>query len=87
MRKSCYSRGMTMWDTSLRRVVKIKKVLSHGRMTLDHAVYDVQSITKGEPTHQSEATCCELRTLDESKVGRHNQRLVLKIEKLMGQLL
>jgi hypothetical protein len=80
---SCYKKGDVVFDTDLRRVVRIKHIWNY-----DHTLYDVESrATKDDGSHGGEATCCDLRSLDEkTKVGRHNRKVVDQIEKLIGQL-
>jgi hypothetical protein len=84
---TCYQKGAMVWDTGMRRVGKIKGLSRSGSLH-DHVLYEVESrATKDDCAHGSEATCCELRSLDEkTEEGRHNLRVVAQIEKLMREL-
>jgi hypothetical protein len=82
---SCFKKGDVTWDTGLRHVVKITGVVDDSTLH-EHKLYEVRRASE-RGSHESESTCCELRSLDpETEVGRHNLRVVQKIEKLMGQL-
>jgi hypothetical protein len=86
---SCFQKGATVWDTGLRRVVKIKSLNHNSDWAMyDYALYSVEShAAKDDCSRESESTCCELRSLDpKTEVGRHNLRIVQKIEKLLGAL-
>jgi hypothetical protein len=85
--KSCYHKGQEVWDTGLRRICKITGVVDDESSTLhDHKLYEVRRVSS-RGSHESESTCCELRSLDPTTaVGRHNLKVVGKIEKLLGML-
>jgi hypothetical protein len=81
---SCYRKGQKVFDTGLRRVCKITGVIDEGTVH-DHKLYNVRASKSG---CQNEATCCELRDLNpKTEAGRHNRKIVEKVEKLLGQLL
>lgn len=78
---SCFQKGATVWDTGLRRIVKVKGVTE---MDYGHS-YEV--IARGKHgNYESESGCCDLRILGDSVVGRANKKIVDKIEKLFGEL-
>src|SRR5277367_2562649 len=78
----CFKRNEAVWDIDLRRVGKISRMSNMHYAGVDCTVYDVRA---GD--HQNETSCSSLRGLDpRTEVGRHNLKVVEKIEKLMGQL-
>jgi len=75
---SCFKKGEVVWDVGLRRVAKLISVMeTHQGLTYETSTTD---------HHINEASCCDLRRLDNSDVGRRNRKIVSQIEKLIGQL-
>ena len=82
---SCFNKGEVVWDTGLRHVCKIIGVVDDSTLH-DHKLYEVRQVSE-RGANVSESTCCELRSLDpKTEVGRHNSKVVGKIEKLLGTL-
>lgn len=77
---SCYKQGAAVWATGLRRICVIQDLVED-----DGTMYGVEST---DHTHSdTEVRCCDLRSLDrKTVVGRHNLRVVGKIEKLLASL-
>jgi len=78
---SCFKKHSIVFDTVLRRTVKIKSLIKESAGIWERHAYQVQG-----DGHENECVCCDLRVLDDSPAGKFNRKVVEQVERLLATL-